>query len=49
MLDPFAGSGTTCEAAFRLGRRSVGIEIKREYVALARRLVRRRAAQRTHG
>lgn len=49
VLDPFAGSGTTCEAAFRLGRRSVGIEIKREYVALARRLVRRRAAQRTHG
>ncbi len=45
VLDPFAGSGTTCEAAFRLGRRSVGIEIRREYVALARRLVRRRAAR----
>lgn len=49
VLDPFAGSGTTCEAAFRLNRRSVGIEIKREYAALARRLVRRRAGQRVKG
>ena len=46
VLDPFAGSGTTCEAAFRLGRRSVGIEIKREYAVLARRLVRHRAGRR---
>ncbi len=43
VLDPFAGSGTTCEAAQALGRASVGIEIKREYVALARRLTHRRA------
>ncbi len=42
VLDPFAGSGTTCEAAYGLGRRSVGIEIKREYAVLARTLVRRR-------
>lgn len=37
VLDPFAGSGTTLEVARRLGRRSVGIELKAEYVALARR------------
>ncbi len=46
VLDPFAGSGTTCEAAYALGRRSVGIEIKREYATLARRLARRRAGPR---
>ncbi|MDW8351490.1 MAG: site-specific DNA-methyltransferase [Anaerolineae bacterium] len=36
VLDPFVGSGTTCEAAQKLGRNSVGIDIKQEYVSLAR-------------
>jgi DNA modification methylase len=36
VLDPFVGSGTTCEAAARLARHSVGIDIVREYVDLAR-------------
>ena len=35
ILDPFAGSGTTCSVAKLLGRRFVGIELNVEYVALA--------------
>ena len=35
VLDPFAGSGTTCLAAKQDGRRFVGYEINPEYIALA--------------
>ncbi len=35
VLDPFCGSGTTCLAAARAGRRYVGYEINSEYVRLA--------------
>ena len=35
VLDPFAGSGTTCRAAKDLGRRYLGIEIDPEYAAIA--------------
>ncbi len=35
VLDPFVGSGTTCEAAQKLRRNSVGIDIKSEYIYLA--------------
>jgi DNA modification methylase len=34
-LDPFAGAGTTCLVAKRLGRRFIGIDISEEYVAMA--------------
>ena len=40
VLDPFAGSGTTCEVARKLNRNSVGIEILAEYATLARSKVK---------
>ena len=38
VLDPFAGSGTTCEAARELRRNSVGIDSVREYYEMAKAL-----------
>lgn len=35
ILDPYAGSGTTCVAAQELGRNYIGIDIEMEYVKLA--------------
>jgi DNA modification methylase len=35
VLDPFVGSGTTGVAAASLGRRFIGIDVSREYLALA--------------
>lgn len=37
VMDPFAGSGTTCLAAKNLGRRYVGFEISPEYYTLAQK------------
>lgn len=37
VLDPFSGSGTTVAVAERLGRVGVGVELKPDYLALARR------------
>lgn len=35
VLDPFLGSGTTCEVARELGRNSIGIELHPEYFKIA--------------
>ena len=42
-LDPFAGSGTTLQAAKLLNRRYVGIEVNPEYV----KIINARLAQET--
>ncbi len=36
ILDPFCGSGTTCVAAKKLGRKYIGIDISAEYCDIAR-------------
>ncbi len=36
ILDPFAGSGTTCVAAKQLGRKYIGIEINPDYIKIAK-------------
>lgn len=40
VLDPFMGSGAAGVAALRLGRSFIGIDLKPEYVELARRRIR---------
>ena len=37
ILDPFAGSGTTCVAAAEAGRAYIGYDLNEEYIELARR------------
>lgn len=39
VLDPFVGSGTTCLAARRCGRPSVGIDLNRAYIEIARKRI----------
>lgn len=35
ILDPFCGTGTTLQAAYSLGRKSIGVDISRQYLELA--------------
>ena len=37
VLDPFSGTGTTMLVARNLGRKSVGVDVSREYLEIARR------------
>lgn len=43
VLDPFLGSGTTCVAAHRANRRSIGIDINSDYIEIARQRMRKEA------
>lgn len=49
VLDPFAGSGTTCIAALLLGRKYIGIEREREYVEIAKARLAGRQPARSKG
>jgi len=40
VLDPFAGSGTTCVAAIKTGRHFIGIEIEDKYVRIAEKRIK---------
>jgi modification methylase len=40
VLDPFAGTGTTCAVAKSMSRRFIGIDVNKAYVEIARRKVR---------
>ncbi len=44
VLDPFLGSGTTCEVAHQLKRNSIGIEIMPEYTEIAKQSIPLQAA-----
>jgi site-specific DNA-methyltransferase (cytosine-N4-specific) len=48
VLDPMCGSGTTCLAAKKLGRRFIGIDINREYVKLAKSRLKTENFKLTH-
>jgi site-specific DNA-methyltransferase (adenine-specific) len=50
VLDPFVGSGTTTLAAIRAGRNSIGVELERRYIDLARDAAREATRQvKTYG
>lgn len=45
VLDPFAGSGTTCKMARAMGRRYVGIEINPDYCEICRKRLAQQVLQ----
>ena len=36
VLDPFCGTGTTMLVAYKLGRKSLGIDLSHEYIEIAK-------------
>ncbi len=48
VLDPFCGAGSTCVAAVLTGRRYVGYEIRKEYVEIAEKRIRKALEQSHH-
>lgn len=45
VLDPMCGAGTTLVVAQKLGRRWIGIDLKQEYVEMAKQRLRRECSQ----
>lgn len=45
IMDPFLGSGTTCIAAERIGRSSIGIEISKEYCEISYKRLKEKVRQ----
>lgn len=45
VLDPFVGSGTTCVASQKLGRKWIGIDINPEYVEMAKKRLMKECSQ----
>jgi len=39
VIDPFSGSGTTCVAAYKASRHSIGIDINPEYIQIAKQRI----------
>ena len=35
VLDPFVGTGTTCVVAMNMNRKSIGIDIASDYIAIS--------------
>lgn len=48
VLDPFVGSGTTCVASQKLGRKWIGIDINPEYVEMAKKRLRKESQKITN-
>ena len=45
ILDPFLGSGTTCVVAQEHGRHFIGIDLNKEYLALANGRIQKKSEE----
>src|SRR5262249_11848377 len=45
VLDPFAGTGSTCQAAIMSGRNSIAVEIEAAYIDIARHSILKAARE----
>ena len=39
VLDPFSGTGSTVNAAIKLGRKGIGVDLSKQYTALAQKRI----------